>query len=177
MGMWMQGCTYVYTATALGKCRVASPTLGRLYSQYSYYSRLSGPQEQSGYEGVKKNLDPSGTRDVVPVAKHLAAWATWPLKKTMTWIQSPLSHLKEHIIIFIVTSQYKTMYIYCGNVCKTIMPATLFVYIGPKKKELPLWVRKTSSIFGLKAVTSPLAFGPVRFTTPLPPTLVCKNKR
>ena len=46
--------TYVYTATALGKCRVASPMLSRLYPRYSDYSRLSGPQEQSGYEGVKK---------------------------------------------------------------------------------------------------------------------------
>ena len=50
--------TYVYTATALGKFRVASPTLGRLYLQYSYYSRLSGPQELSGYEGVKKISTP-----------------------------------------------------------------------------------------------------------------------
>ena len=37
------------TATALGKCRMASPTLGRVYPRYSFYSRLSGPQEQSGY--------------------------------------------------------------------------------------------------------------------------------
>ena len=69
--------TYVYTAMALGKCRVASPTLGRLYPWYSYYSRLSGPQKQSGYEGVKKNLHPSDTRDrtraVEPVVKRLAA--------------------------------------------------------------------------------------------------------
>ena len=43
--------------------RVASPTLGRLCPRYSYYSRLSGPQEQSGYEGVKKNLHHSDTRD------------------------------------------------------------------------------------------------------------------
>ena len=42
-GMWIQGCTYlckVYTATALGKCRVASPMLGHLYPQYSYYSSI-----------------------------------------------------------------------------------------------------------------------------------------
>ena len=46
----------------LGKCRVASPTLGRLYPWYSYYSRLSGPQEQSGYEGVKKISTPPTPR-------------------------------------------------------------------------------------------------------------------
>ena len=58
-GMWMQGThTYVYTAMALGKCRMASPTLGRLYPRDSFYSRLSGPQEQSGYEGVKKISTP-----------------------------------------------------------------------------------------------------------------------
>ena len=50
--------TYVYTATALGKGRMASPTLGRLYSRYSFYSRLSRPQDQSGYEGVKKISTP-----------------------------------------------------------------------------------------------------------------------
>ena len=50
--------TYVYTSTALGKGRVASPTLGRLYPLYSFYSRLSGPQEQSGYEGVKRISTP-----------------------------------------------------------------------------------------------------------------------
>ena len=51
---------HIFTATALGRGRVASPTLGRLYppgkSQYSFYRRLSGPQDQSGHEGAKKNL-------------------------------------------------------------------------------------------------------------------------
>ena len=60
--MWMQGST----ATALGRGRVASPTLGRLYPEesprYSFYMRLSGPQDQSGHEAVKKNLHPSDTR-------------------------------------------------------------------------------------------------------------------
>ena len=69
--------TYVYTATALGKSRMGSPTLGRLYPRYSFYCRLSGPQEQSGYEGVKKNLHSSDTWDrtraVEPIAKHIAA--------------------------------------------------------------------------------------------------------
>ena len=51
-----------YTCTALGRSRVASPTLGRLYpgeyTRYSFYRRLSGPQDQSRHEGVKKNLHP-----------------------------------------------------------------------------------------------------------------------
>ena len=69
--------TYVYTATALGKGMVAIPMLGCLYSWYSFYSMLSGPQEQSGYEGVKKISTPltlaiePGT--IEPVAKRLAA--------------------------------------------------------------------------------------------------------
>ena len=50
---------HIFTATALGKSIMASPTLGRLYPQYSFYSRLSGPQEQSGYEGLKKISTPS----------------------------------------------------------------------------------------------------------------------
>ena len=77
---------------ALGRDRVASPTLWRLYPwgkpRYSFYSRLSGLQDQSGFEGVKKNLHPSDTRDrtraVQPIAKRLAALATYvalrPLK-------------------------------------------------------------------------------------------------
>ena len=77
--IWMQGSTYVYTATALGRGRVASPTLNRLYPRGKpsvlIYRRLSGPQDQS--EGVKKNLHPSDTRDrtraVQPEAKRLAA--------------------------------------------------------------------------------------------------------
>ena len=69
--------TYVYTAMALGKGRVASPMLGHLYPRYSFYSRLSGPQEQSGYEGVKRISTPSDTQDrtwaVETVAKCLVA--------------------------------------------------------------------------------------------------------
>ena len=72
---------HIFTATALGRGRMASPALGRLYPgeipRYSFYSRLSGPQGQSGHEGVKKNLHPSNTRDRTrafqPAAKRLAA--------------------------------------------------------------------------------------------------------
>ena len=68
--------TFVYTATALGKGRVASPMLGHLYPRYSFYSRLSGTQEQSGHEGVKKISTPptpgNQTLAVEPIAKHLA---------------------------------------------------------------------------------------------------------
>ena len=52
--------------------------------RYSFYRRLSGPQDQSGHKGAKKNLHPSNTRDwtraVQPVAKRLATWATWPME-------------------------------------------------------------------------------------------------
>ena len=49
---------HIYTAMALGRGRVASPTLGHLYPQCSFYRKLSGLQDQSGHEGVKKNLHP-----------------------------------------------------------------------------------------------------------------------
>ena len=43
---------HMFTATALGRGTVASLTLGRLYPEesprYSFYRRLSGPQDQSG---------------------------------------------------------------------------------------------------------------------------------
>ena len=49
---------HIYLATALGRGKVASSTLGRLYPgeslRYSFYRRLSGPQDQAGHEGVKK---------------------------------------------------------------------------------------------------------------------------
>ena len=55
---------HTYTATALGRGRVASPVLGHLYhSWYSFYRRLSGPHDQSAYEEMKKNLHSSDTRD------------------------------------------------------------------------------------------------------------------
>ena len=31
--------------------------------RYSFYRRLSGPQDQSGRDGVKKNINPSDTQD------------------------------------------------------------------------------------------------------------------
>ena len=62
--------------------------------RYSFYRRLSGSQDQSGHKEVKKNVQPSDTRDrtraVQPVPQHLAAWATWPLNANMTqtcWTQ------------------------------------------------------------------------------------------
>ena len=72
---------HTFTATALERGRVASPTLGRLYPRGKppvlIYRRLSGPQDQSGHEGSKKNLHPSDTRDrtraVQPAAQRLAA--------------------------------------------------------------------------------------------------------
>ena len=72
---------HIFAATALGRGRMASPTLGRVYSRGKppvlILIRLSGPQDQSGHEGAKKNLHPSDTRDrtraVQPVAQRLAA--------------------------------------------------------------------------------------------------------
>ena len=73
----MDARVHIYTATALERGRVASPTLGRLYIRYSFYRRLSIPQDQPGHEEVKKSLHTSDTRDrtraVQPVAKRLAA--------------------------------------------------------------------------------------------------------
>ena len=46
-----------------------------------FYRKLTGPQDQSGQEGLKKNLCPSTTRvrtrAVQPVSKHPATWATY----------------------------------------------------------------------------------------------------
>ena len=55
--------SHIYTALALGRGRVASPTLGCLYPKshwYSLYRRLNGPHDLSE---VKINLHPFDTRD------------------------------------------------------------------------------------------------------------------
>ena len=65
-GMWMQGSTYSqprhYEEVGWLVLRSAAFTPGEIH-RYSFYRRLSGPQDQSGHEGVKKNLHPSDTRD------------------------------------------------------------------------------------------------------------------
>ena len=74
---------HIFTATALGRGRVTSPTLGRLYS----WGNLIG-----GWVDLRTSLDtkewrkistPSvtqaRTRVVQPAAQRLAAWATCPI--------------------------------------------------------------------------------------------------
>ena len=67
---------HIYTVTALERGRVASPTLCRLYPWESppvpIYRWLSEPQDQSGHEGVKKNLHPSDTWDRTQVVQLVA---------------------------------------------------------------------------------------------------------
>ena len=49
---------HIYTAKALGRGRVASPTLDHFQLRGKHpvliYRRLSGPLNQSGHEGAKK---------------------------------------------------------------------------------------------------------------------------
>ena len=65
-------------ATALGRGSVASLTLDCLYPlgkpRYSFYRKLSGLQDQSGYDGLKKiSPPPQPPGAVQAVAKRLAA--------------------------------------------------------------------------------------------------------
>ena len=65
---------------------------------YSFYRRLSGPQDQSGDEGVKKSLHLFDIRDrihaVLPIIR-LVVWATWPTILILILI----------IIIIIITTE------------------------------------------------------------------------
>ena len=58
---------------------VASPMLNRLYPReiprYSFYRRLTGPQDQSGHKGVKKNLHSSDTQDRTRVMQPIISSA------------------------------------------------------------------------------------------------------
>ena len=78
--MWMQGSTYSQSRhqEEVGWLVLCSATFTpREIPRYLFYRRLSGPQGQSGHEGVKKNLQPSNTRDrtqaIQPIAKRFAA--------------------------------------------------------------------------------------------------------
>ena len=68
---------------ALERVKVASSMICQLYPQYSFYRRLSGPQNQSGHKGVKRNLLPSNTRDktwaIQPVAQRFLLELPGPL--------------------------------------------------------------------------------------------------
>ena len=83
----MDARVHIFTAMALGGGRMASPTLGRLYPgeipRYSFYRRLSGPQDQSGHEEEKKNLHTSDTQDrtrtVQLVAKAMSLEVPGPI--------------------------------------------------------------------------------------------------
>ena len=126
---------------------------------------MSGPQEQSGHEGVKEISTPSDTRDrtraIEPVTKSLAAWATWPLRKTWLEYNHLFPTLKKRL--FSVTSPLWTNAF--SSFCKTTMPATLVM--SQKKKNFLFEFEKLRQYSGWKAITSALAFGLTRFTTPL----------
>ena len=61
---------HIYTAVALERSRMGSPMLDCLYTgerpRYSFYRRLSGPQDWSGHEGVKKKSPPLPTLGLNP---------------------------------------------------------------------------------------------------------------
>ena len=57
---------HIFAATALGRGRVTSPSLGRLHPRKAPVLILQeneGPQNQSGHEEVEKNLLPFEIRD------------------------------------------------------------------------------------------------------------------
>ena len=81
-GMLFKG-VHVFAATTLEELwwvAILSAVFTPGKHRYSYYRNLSGCQDQSKHEGVKKNLHSSDTRDqiraVQPVAKGLTACAT-----------------------------------------------------------------------------------------------------
>ena len=104
----MDARVHIFTASALERGRVASPMLGHLYPRGkppgTHFRRLSGPQDQSGHEGVKKNLHPSDTRAIQPLVKRLAAWATCPTRNMVALDKSVLVDISWNV---------RTWYIHC----------------------------------------------------------------
>ena len=56
-------------------------------------------RNKSGHEGPKKNLHPSDTRAVQPVAQRLAARATWPTIYIKTITNLPVSHYQSLLLL------------------------------------------------------------------------------
>ena len=118
---------------------MASLILGRLYSRYSlFYSRLSAPQEQSGYEGVKEiftaptpGIEPGHrARSHAPCRlSHMT-----PLRKPWHKYNHLFPTLKKHK--FIVTSPLWTNAF--PSFCKITMPTTLFVSQKTRTSSLSL---------------------------------------
>ena len=78
-GMWMQVSTYSqpWQQEEVGWLVLCSAAfIPEESPRYSFYRRLSVPQDQSGHEGAKKNLHPSDiwdrTRAVQPLTQRLA---------------------------------------------------------------------------------------------------------
>ena len=154
--------TYVYTATALGKGRVASPTLGHLYLRYSFYSRLSGPQEQSGIKDWRKSPplrhpESNPGRRARSQANCRLSHMT-PLRKPWHEYNHLFPTLNKHI--FSIMSPLWTNAF--SSFCKTNIPSIFF-----KKKNFLFEVEKLRQYSGWEAITSALAFGPAWLTTPL----------
>ena len=78
---------YIQKAPALGRGRVASSTIGRLYpgeiTRFLFYRRLNGPQDQSRHEGVKKfsNSPRTGIEPVPssPQPSALSQYIVWSI--------------------------------------------------------------------------------------------------
>ena len=83
-----------------------------------------------------------------------------PLRQPWVEYNHLFPTLKKHI--FSVTSELWTNAF--PSFCKTTMPATLF--ISQKERNFLFEFEKLRQYSCWKAITSALAFGPVRFTTP-----------
>ena len=69
---------------------MASPTFGRLYpgenTRYSFYRRLSEPQDQSGHEGMEKNVHPYVTRGRTRARSQAPCHLSYTIQiKCLTW--------------------------------------------------------------------------------------------
>ena len=162
--------TYVYTATALGKGRVASPMFGRLYPHTHFIVGAVWIRRS------EENLHPSDTQDwtqtVKSITKYLATRATWPLRKPWLEYNHLFCTLKKHI--FIVTSPLWTNAF--SSFCKVPSPPPYLCHKKKKNHTLPLWVQKALSIFGLKSYNFATCIWTCSVHYPIPPTLVRNTK-
>ena len=129
---------------------------------YSFYRRMSGPQDQSGHEGVKKNVHPfdtwDRTRAVQPVAKHLAVWATWPI---VAWRYNTVNIETMKLLNICCTNSIKEIehYLQYIDVCKAF-------YIGETRRSLSLtaWMDTVSPLqfwtqtYQLLSILNPIRF-------------------
>ena len=168
--MWMQGCIYLFIHSHGTRKKVGWLVLRSAAFTPDTHFIVGWVDPRSGLDTKRwRKSPPLWTRAVKHVAKRLASWATWPPKKPSLEYNHLFSTLKKRI--FIVTSHRELMLSLVSAKLRCPPPS-----LSHKKKPLRFWVRKASSIFGLKSYNFGACICTCLVLYPSPPALVRNTK-